>query len=131
MQFEGVLVAWNPEAGVGTLKPRGGGDDVFVGLGAFPMDGDGPRLDEAYRFEIVSSREGRKQAVHLKRLAPAAAPPAALRAAGGASSHYRAAQKKRRLAVWAGAVLAVALLLGGAWLGWPQPAGEVPAAQRR
>ena len=47
MRFEGVLCAWNHEAGYGAIRPAQGGDEVFVSLAAFPMDGEGPRLDEA------------------------------------------------------------------------------------
>ena len=36
MRFQGVLSAWNHEAGYGAITPTGGGDDVFVGLAAFP-----------------------------------------------------------------------------------------------
>ena len=76
MRFEGVLSAWNHDAGYGAIRPSGGGEEVFVGLAAFPTDGEGPRLDEPLSFEIVTGRDGRKQAVNLKRLSQAHVNPA-------------------------------------------------------
>ncbi|MFG6430535.1 cold-shock protein [Roseateles sp. LYH14W] len=132
MRFEGILSAWNPDAGYGTIRALNGGDELFVSLGAFPMDGEGPRLDEPFSFEVVSGRDGRKQAVNLKRL-PRAAPPAVLReATAGARARTRQMQRKRRLGLAAGAVVAVMLVAGG--MRWWQPDGtaaEVPAALRR
>jgi cold shock CspA family protein len=132
MRFEGILSAWNPDAGYGTIRALNGGDELFVSLGAFPMDGDGPRLDEAFSFEIVSGRDGRKQAVNLKRL-PRAQPAVMLREPVG-SVRLRAAQvqRKRRLGLAAGAVVAVMLVAGG--MQWWQPGGkaaEAPTALRR
>jgi cold shock CspA family protein len=133
MRFEGVLSAWNDDAGYGTIRPAGGGEEVFVGLAAFPTDGEGPRMDEPLSFEIVTSRDGRKQAVNLKRLPPSHFSPALREAAGGARVRARQAQKKRRLGLMAGgAVVTVMLVLGG--MHWWHPAGkstDVPAAMRR
>jgi cold shock CspA family protein len=127
MRFEGVLCAWNPEAAFGAIRPSQGGDEVFVSLAAFPMDGEGPRLGETLSFEIVSGREGRKEAQKLRRLA--AAPSPALRAspASSGASHLRAAQRKRRLAWLAGAV--IVLLLAGA-VAHRLGAGLAPVASR-
>lgn len=138
MRFEGVLSAWNSEAGYGRIRPAGGGDEVFVGLAAFPTDGDGPQLEEPLSFEIVTGRDGRKQAALLKRLprehfknarrpaAPAAASSVRLR-------QVRVAQRKRRLALFAGAAAITGLLvLGGVrWWHPAQEASEVPAGMRR
>lgn len=131
MRFEGVLSAWNHDAGYGTIRPLGGGEEVFVGLAAFPTDGEGPRLDEPLSFEIVTSRDGRKQAVQLKRLPPNHLSPALREAAGGARIRARQAQRKRRLGLVAGgAVVTVMLVLGG--MQWWRPGGhEVPPAMRR
>jgi cold shock CspA family protein len=131
MRFEGVLSTWNPDAGYGSIRPMGGGEEVFVAWAAFPTDGDGPRMDEPLSFEIVTGRDGRKQAVNLKRL-PLALRGSALREATGVGhARVRRAQRKRRLSLAAGAVVAVLLVLGGVhW--WPhsQPA-EVPSTMRR
>src|SRR5574343_1343626 len=102
MRFQGVLTAWNPEAGYGSIRPVGGGQEVFVALAAFPTDGEGARLDEPLSFEIVTNRDGRKQAVNVKRL-PRAQVAGALREASGVGRlRLRQAQKRRRMALAAG-----------------------------
>lgn len=130
MRFEGVLSAWNHDAGYGSIRPLGGGEEVFVSLGAFPTDGDGPRLDEPLSFEVVTSRDGRKQAVELRRL-PSPTRRSALReATGGGSARLRQVQRKRRLGLAAGAI-AVMLLLAGGLHAWHPETGEVPKAGKR
>lgn len=114
MRFEGELVAWNEEAGYGSIRPEHGGDEVFVGLRAFPMDGDIPQLGEALSFEIVTGRDGRKQAANVHRVAvsrydSAYAP---LRNSVGAK-RYRSARRRRRLAWAAAAVLLVVAGVAG------------------
>jgi cold shock CspA family protein len=126
MRFEGVLSAWNSDAGYGAIRPVNGGDEVFVGLSAFPTDGEGPRLDEPLSFEIVTGRDGRKQAVNLKRLRTRHLNPALREASGASRARARQAQKKRRLGLAAGAVLAVLLVLGG--VQWWQPQAKTGAA---
>lgn len=135
MRFEGVLSAWNHDAGYGAIRPSGGGEEVFVGLAAFPTDGEGPRPDELLSFEIVTSRDGRKQAVNLRRLSRSQLSPALREAAAGVgAAHVRArqAQRKRRLGLAAGAVIAVTLVVGGMQF-WPPNSrtGDVPAGVRR
>ncbi|MEO6279825.1 hypothetical protein [Roseateles sp.] len=132
MRFEGVLSAWNPDAGYGTIHPVDGGDEVFVGLGAFPTDGEGPRLDEPLSFEIVTGRDGRKQAVNLKRR-PAAAEGSALREATGVGqARVQRAQRKRRLGWAAGAVIVLMLTVGGVrwWQAAEKPADVAPLTRR-
>ncbi|MGQ3053297.1 MAG: cold-shock protein [Roseateles sp.] len=132
MRFEGVLSAWNHDAGYGAIRPSGGGEEVFVGLAAFPTDGEGPRLDEPLSFEIVTSRDGRKQAVNLRRLTQAHLSPALREAAGGARVRARYAQRKRRLAfVAGGAVVTVMLVIGGMQWWQPLTKADVPAGMRR
>ncbi len=131
MRFEGVLTTWNHDAGQGRISPSGGGEAIFVSLGAFPTDGEGARLDEALSFEIVTGRDGRKQAVNLKRLPAARLNPALREATGLGQARVRQAQRKRRLSVAAGAVVTVVLVVGGVqWL-HPGRSGEVPASMRR
>jgi len=131
MRFDGVLSAWNPDAGCGRIRPAGGGDEVFVALGAFPTDGEGARLDEPLSFEIVTGRDGRKQAVNLQRRRLVTHGNALREATGVGQARVLRAQRKRRLSLAAGAVVAVMIVAGGVhW--WPhRPPAEVPAAMRR
>lgn len=134
MRFDGVLSAWNPDAGYGTIRPVGGGEEMFVGLAAFPTDGEGPRLDEPLSFEIVTGRDGRKQAVSLQRAVRADANPALRHTVGGVgAARVRARQRKRRLGLaTGGAVIVVTLVLGG--IRWWQPdskPAEVSVGARR
>lgn len=134
MRFEGFLTAWNHDAGYGAIRPSGGGDEVFVGLAAFPTDGEGPRPDEALSFEIVTGRDGRKQAVNLRRLSHSQVTPAMREAVGAGSSRVRArqAQRKRRLGlVAAGAVVTVMIVLGSVHWWQPAQASGVSASLRR
>ncbi|WP_056272237.1 MULTISPECIES: cold-shock protein [unclassified Roseateles] len=126
-----MLSAWNQDAGYGAIRPLGGGEEIFVGLAAFPTDGEGPRPDEPLSFEIVTNRDGRKQAVNLKRLSQTPMNPALREAAGSARIRARQAQRKRRLALVAGgAVVTVMLVVGG--MQWWQPMSkDVPAGMRR
>lgn len=119
MRFEGVLSAWNHDAGYGAIRPVGGGEELFVGLAAFPTDGEGPRLDERLSFEIVTTRDGRKQAVNLRRLRRAAPMPAMREASGAARARARQGQRKRRLGLAAGAVLLA--VVAGVLHYWPSP----------
>ena len=131
MRFNGVLSAWNHDAGYGSIRPADGGEEIFVGLAAFPTDGEGPRMDEPLSFEIVTGRDGRKQAASLKRLAAGARNEALRAATGIGQARVRQSQRKRRLGLAAGAVIAVVLVAGGVkW--WPGgKTAEVPAGLRR
>lgn len=133
MRFEGVLSAWNHDAGYGAIRPVGGGDEVFVGLAAFPTDGEGARLDEMLSFEIVTGRDGRKQAVNLRRLGQRGANPAMRVAVGAGAVRLRQAQKKRRLALIAGGAAVTVMLVAGGIHWWTPHAKaiEVPALSRR
>ncbi len=136
MRFEGELIAWDSQAGYGSIRPRQGGDDVVVGLAAFPMTGDMPRLGEALSFEIVSGRDGRKRAAQVRRIEPRPDDSqfAALRDPAHAAGRLRSAAKRRRL-VWTFVVLAAAVLvIGGAALSLrhgADPVAAVPATARR
>ncbi|MFN3861215.1 MAG: cold-shock protein [Roseateles sp.] len=132
MRFQGVLTAWDPDAGYGSIRPLGGGEDLFVALTAFPTDGEGARLDEALSFEIVTGRDGRKQAVNLRRLPAVQLAPALREASGAARIRLRQAQKRRRMGLAAGVVVAIVLALGSARLWQPDAAGvQVLAGVRR
>ena len=132
MRFEGVLSAWNHDAGYGAIRPSGGGEEVFVALAAFPTDGEGPRPDEPLSFEIVTGRDGRKQAVNLKRLSRSHLSPALREANGGARIRARQAQKKRRLGLMAGGAVVMVMLVAGG-MHWWHPAervAELPVMKR-
>jgi len=134
MRFEGVLSAWDHSAGYGAIRPSGGGEEVFVSLAAFPTDGEGPRPDELLSFEIVTGRDGRKQAVNLRRLSHRQISPALREAsvAGGARARARQLRRRRRLAAVAGSVLVVLALVGWGVQTWAarHKGVEVSAAQR-
>lgn len=117
MRFEGELVAWNEEAGYGAIRPAHGGDEIFVGLRAFPMDGEIPHLGEVLSFEIVTGRDGRKKAANLHRVVSSRydTAHAALRSSTGVE-RYRRARRRRRL-TWMAAMTGL-LLVALAVLKW-------------
>jgi len=127
MRFDGVLIAWNHDAGYGSIRPASGGDEVFVALAAFPTDGEGPRLDEALSFEVVTGRDGRKQAVHLQRLQSGKRDSALREARGVGYARVRRAQRRRRLSLVAG-VLVAGLLIAGVVRLWPHSPSADPRA---
>ena len=119
MRFEGSLSAWNAERGYGEISPLQGGQPLFVHVSAFPT-GEPPSLDEVLSFEVVSGRDGRKDAVRVLRAERKLATPAqrllmepAPQRVNGAA---RRARGLRRLALAAlGLALATAALGGYAW----------------
>ncbi|GDY36389.1 excalibur calcium-binding domain-containing protein [Acidovorax sp. NB1] len=115
MRFEGTLTQWNDDRGFGFITPIPAGQDVFVHISAFARDGLRPRLHEALSFEISLNKDGKKQAVLVRRdrLAPAlstAAPPRARRDIGRESSEPRGLPT--RIVVF---VVACALLAAAYW----------------
>ncbi len=135
MRFEGVLSAWDHSAGYGAIRPLGGGSEVFVSLAAFPTDGEGPRPDEMLSFEIVTGRDGRKQAVNLRRLSQRRISPALREAsvAGGARVRARQSRRRRRLAAMAGSVAMALALVGWGVQNWTarHKTVDVSVAQHR
>jgi cold shock CspA family protein len=71
MRFDGKLKKWDDERGFGFIEPTQGGDEVFVHILSFPMDGSRPSLDEPLSFEIEPNGEGKKKAVNVRRPAGA------------------------------------------------------------
>jgi cold shock CspA family protein len=67
MRFDGNLYKWDDARGFGFIKPRDGGQDIFVHISAFPRDGQRPRLDESLSFEFEAGVDGRKRAVGILR----------------------------------------------------------------
>jgi cold shock CspA family protein len=134
MRFEGELVAWNEQSGYGAIRPLNGGEDVIVGQGAFPTDGDIPQIGELLSFEIVTGRDGRKKATKLSRMPPTKPDTSfgTLSSSRGAQ-RYRASRRRRRLA-WSLVALGLAVGVVSAWQ-WSvmhRDAGPgVPATGRR
>jgi len=118
-RFEGRLVMWNAERGIGAIAPAQGGDELFVHVAAFPKDGEPPREDERLSFEVVSDGEGRKRAVRVQRLRRSVHDDRLLRVLGPAGGSRpamalrRRREERRRLAGFAiaGLVLAAGLLV--------------------
>ena len=67
MRFEGTLTQWNDDRGFGFITPSPAGQDVFVHISAFARDGQRPQLHEALSFEIRLNKDGKKQAVAVRR----------------------------------------------------------------
>jgi len=111
MRFEGILQVWNAERGHGIIVPEGGGQQLFVHVSAFPTDGPPPTQDECLSFEIVTGRDGRKQAAKVRRSQRKVAQ------AWAAPAPPRRVQPQRR--GW-GLALGLALTASAGLLGWMQ-----------
>lgn len=66
-RFNGTLKKWNADRGFGFVVAEHGGEDLFVHVSAFPRDGRLPTVGEPLSFEVALDRDGRKQAVHVRR----------------------------------------------------------------
>jgi cold shock CspA family protein len=115
MRFEGTLTQWNDDRGFGFITPIPAGQDVFVHISAFARDGLRPQLNEALSFEISLNKDGKKQAVLVRRdrTTPAshlAAPARVHRDSGSARSEPRGLPT--RIVVF---VVACALLAAAYW----------------
>ena len=113
MRFEGSLTEWNAERGYGAIVPVEGGQQVFVHISAFPTDSAPPTMGEALSFEIVTGRDGRKQAARVQRSRRAIPSPAQSFMAPAPPRRGRRAASTRRT----GLVL-VALAIAAGLLGW-------------
>ena len=70
MRFEGTLVTWNADRGVGTVLADQGGSELPVHVSAFPRDGRVPAVGELLSFELEVDRNARKCAVRISRIRP-------------------------------------------------------------
>ena len=75
MRFEGTLTQWNDDRGFGFITPIPAGQQVFVHISAFARDGLRPQLNEALSFEITLNKDGKKQAVMVRRVRAASEAP--------------------------------------------------------
>ncbi|WP_010466942.1 cold shock domain-containing protein [Acidovorax radicis] len=115
MRFEGTLTQWNDERGFGFITPVPAGQAVFVHISAFARDGLRPQLNEALSFEITLNRDGKKQAVMVRRdlsaiAAPSSAPAHTRHRTGPARSEPKGLPT--RIVVF---VIACALLVAAYW----------------
>ena len=67
MRFEGTLARWNGDRGFGFIVPAQGGQELFVHISAFPLDGRRPQLHEHLSFEVALGKDGKKQAAAIQR----------------------------------------------------------------
>jgi len=119
-RFNGTLKKWNADRGFGFVVAEQGGEDLFVHVSAFPRDGRLPTVGEPLSFEVALDRDGRKQAVHVRRpgrperMAPQR-PPA------GRSSHERTQRPEgtRSRPVLSRVVLLLAVVVG-CWAAYDQ-----------
>lgn len=102
MRIEGTLEKWNDARGFGFIKPKHGGQDIFIHISVFPRDGKPPQMGESLLFEIELDKDGRKRAVRVARPGLSVAPMAPAhstersRQAPHAQRHTRPARPERR-----------------------------------
>lgn len=124
MRLTGSLRSWHDDRGFGFIAPSRGGRELFVHVSAFPQDGRRPLPGERLDFELGRGKDGKPQAVNVRRLAWA----------GGTAQAGRHPEQPRRSRLLGGLlrglVLAViTLMLGGlAQRYFRQLAPPMPAA---
>ena len=62
MRMKGKIIKWNDDKGFGFLKPKAGGDDVFIHISAFRNRSRRPVLNEVVTYESATDNQGRLQA---------------------------------------------------------------------
>ncbi|OYU25392.1 MAG: cold-shock protein [Burkholderiales bacterium PBB2] len=75
----GILRSWNDERGFGFIAPTQGGRELFVHISAFPQDCTRPTVGETLQFDLGPGKDGKPQALRVRRLA--------LEGAGSSSHH--------------------------------------------
>ncbi len=69
MTRTGTLRTWNEDRGFGFIAPADGGRELFVHVSAFPRDGSRPTVGETLSFEVGPGKDGKPQAVRVRRKA--------------------------------------------------------------
>ena len=69
MPRSGTLRTWNEDRGFGFIAPADGGRELFVHISAFPRDGSRPTVGEALSFEVGAGKDGKPQALQVRRRA--------------------------------------------------------------
>lgn len=110
MRFDGTLINWKADRGFGFIAPSQGGQELFVHIAAFQLDGRQPAEGDALSFEVDLGRDGRKRAVRVQRRSQHAS--VADKAYAAASHRSPRARRKRGL----GTKLVLLTLLAA--LGW-------------
>jgi len=134
MRFEGRLSAWTALRGYGAIAPLEGGQELFVHVSAFPTDGEQPLLGELLSFEVVTGRDGRKEAVRVqrsKRRVSSGAPALSTQPSGRrAGAHFHQQKQLQRRLRTVGVCATVLALLGGlVWLDLHPDAGGLFSAR--
>ena len=75
MPRTGTLRIWHDDRGFGFIAPGDGGRELFVHISAFPKDGSRPTEGESLSFEVGTGKDGKPQAIQVRRRAFGDAPP--------------------------------------------------------
>jgi len=63
-RFEGSLVFWNSERGFGFIKPKSGGQDIFVHVRDLQFKGKTPLIGNTIFYDITQRKDGKYRAVN-------------------------------------------------------------------
>lgn len=120
MRYEGKLKKWNAERGFGFILANDSGQDIFVHITAFPLDGRLPMEGEALSFEVEPDGNGKKRAVRVLR--GNAAPPAH---AIPSKPRPRQLSRAPKESSFSGKVIALMLVAAVGWFGYSRYAQRV------
>lgn len=70
MRFEGNLKSWNDERGFGFIKPRLGGQDIFVHIKSIERGSRRPEIGLPVSFEVALNPDGKKRATRVQIIHP-------------------------------------------------------------